>query len=45
MPIKCDVTITREWYGDELYGSESKEKESQTSHAMDAELRKENGNK
>lgn len=45
MPIKCDVSITRAWYGEELSGSESKEKESQTSHAMDAELREENGNK
>ena len=45
MPIKCDVAITREWYGEELYGSEIKEKESQTSHAMDIELRNEYGNK
>lgn len=39
MPIKCDVTLTREWYGNELDGSEIKQKESQTSHAMDGELR------
>ena len=45
MPIKCDVAITREWYGEELYGSEIKEKESQTSHAMDIELRNKYGNK
>ena len=39
MPIKCDVTLTREWYGNEIDGSEVKQKESQTSHAMDGELR------
>ena len=41
MPIKCDVTMTREWYGNDLNGDEVKIKESQTSHAMDGELRNE----
>lgn len=45
MPIKCDVTITKEWYGEPVDGSEVKQKETQTSHAMDAELRGEYGNK
>lgn len=39
----CDVEITREWYGDSITGEKLKERESKTSHAMDAELR--NGNK
>ena len=43
IPIKCDVEITREWYGDSITGEKLKERESKTSHAMDAELR--NGNK
>ena len=57
MPIKCDVEITKKWYGtpfnvsdmydengkllpeEEWLGGSHKEKETQTSHAMDAELR------
>lgn len=39
MPIKCDVEITRAWYGEKLDGTEIKQKETQTSHAMDEELR------
>ena len=45
MPIKCDVEITKEWYGQPIDGSKLKHKETQTSHAMDAELRGEYGNK
>lgn len=44
MPFKCDVEITREWYGEPIDGSKVKQKEAQTSHAMDAELRGMNGN-
>ena len=43
MPIKCDVEITKEWYGEPIDGSELKERESYTSHAMDKELRELNG--
>lgn len=43
MPIKCDVEITKAWYGKTIDGNEVKEKESKTSHAMDGELR--NGTK
>ena len=39
IPIKCDVEITRAWYGDTITGDKLKERESKTSHAMDAELR------
>lgn len=39
MPISCDVEITRAWYGEKLDGTEIKQKETQTSHAMDKELR------
>ena len=43
MPIKCDVEITREWYGKTLSGEEIKQKETNTSHGMDVEkLRSEN---
>lgn len=38
IPIKCDVEITRAWYGDTISGEKLKERESKTSHAMDAEL-------
>lgn len=44
MPFKCDVEITREWYGTPIDGSELKKREAQTSHATDAELRGMNGN-
>ena len=43
MPIKCDVEITKEWYGDTITGEKLKEKEANTSHALDAEIK--NGNK
>lgn len=43
MPVNCDVTLTREWYGEPIDGAEFKQKETQTSHAMDAELRGEYG--
>ena len=43
IPIKCDVEITKAWYGDTITGEKVKERESKTSHSMDAELR--NGNK
>ena len=42
IPIKCDVEITKAWYGDTIYGQQLKNRESKTSHAMDAELRNEN---
>lgn len=45
MPIKCDVTITKQWYGETVTGETLKEKEAQTSHALDAEVRRTNGNK
>ncbi|MBO6271716.1 hypothetical protein J6O48_02930 [bacterium] len=38
IPIKCDVEITKAWYGDTITGEKLKERESKTSHAMDAEL-------
>lgn len=40
IPIKCDVEVTRCWYGETVSGEQIKQKESKTSHAMDAELRK-----
>ena len=43
IPIKCDVEITKAWYGDTITGEKVKERESKISHSMDAELR--NGNK
>ena len=42
IPIKCDVEITKAWYGDAIDGQKLKGRESKTSHAMDAELRNEN---
>lgn len=39
MPISCDVELTNAWYGEKLDGTKLKEKETQTSHAMDEELR------
>ena len=37
MPIKCDVAISKAWYGEEIDGSKVKEKEANTSHAIDEE--------
>ena len=37
MPIKCDVEITRQWYGDTIDGAKLKEKETNTSHGMDVD--------
>lgn len=37
MPIKCDVEITKCWYGASITGEETKEKEATTSHSMDVE--------
>lgn len=37
MPIKCDVEITRQWYGDPIDGSELKAKETNTSHGLDVD--------
>ena len=45
MPVKCDVDLMYQWYGEKLDGTKRKEKESQTSHAMDAEMRNMYGNK
>lgn len=45
MPVKCDVDLMYNWYGTKIDGTEIEEKESQTSHAMDAELRGTNGRK
>lgn len=37
MPIKCDVEITKAWYGETIDGNEIKQKESNTSHGMDVD--------
>lgn len=37
MPIKCDVEITRAWYGETLDGDTIKSKETSTSHGLDVE--------
>lgn len=37
MPIKCDVEITRQWYGETITGEQLKERESYTSHQLDVE--------
>lgn len=37
MPIKCDVEITKQWYGETITGEQLKEKESNTSHSMDVD--------
>ena len=37
MPIKCDVEITRAWYGETVSGEEVKQKETNTSHGMDVD--------
>lgn len=46
MPIKCDVEITRAWYGETVSGEEIKQKETNTSHGMDVDKLREvqNGN-
>lgn len=33
-----DVEITKQWYGDTITGEKLRDRESKTSHAMDAEL-------
>ena len=38
IPIKCDVEITRQWYGESVTGVKLKERESKTSHEMDREF-------
>ena len=45
MPIKCDVVITRQWYGEEITGNEPIVREAKTSHSMDVENRRNDGNK
>lgn len=37
MPIKCDVEVTKEWYGSPYDGEEAKVKELTTSHSLDVE--------
>ena len=37
MPIKCDVEITRQWYGETITGEQLRERESYTSHQLDVE--------
>lgn len=37
IPIKCDVEITRAWYGDTITGEKLKVKEANTSHSIDVE--------
>ena len=46
MPIKCDVEITKAWYGETVSGEEIKQKETNTSHGMDVDKLREvqNGN-
>lgn len=38
IPIKCDVEITRCWYGDPVKGTVKKEKESTTAREFENEL-------
>lgn len=45
MPVKCDVDLMYAWYGEKIDGTQMQERESKTSHAMDAELRGQHGNK
>ena len=42
IPIKCDVEITRAWYGEQIDGSKLKEREAKTSHSIDVENMKHN---
>jgi len=37
IPIKCDVEITKAWYGDPINGSKLKVREAKTSHSIDVE--------
>ena len=37
IPIKCDVEITRAWYGERIDGAELKKRETNTSHSIDVE--------
>lgn len=37
MPIKCDVDVTKEWYGEVIDGDALRVKESNTSHSIDVE--------
>ena len=41
IPIKCDVEITRCWYGETVSGDVVKEKEVNTSHGLDVEKARE----
>lgn len=47
IPIKCDVEVTRCWYGETVDGESVKEKEVNTSHGLDVEKAREakSGNK
>ena len=46
IPIKCDVEITKQWYGETIDGKQLKEKEASTSHSIDVEnMRIANGKK
>lgn len=42
IPIKCDVEVTRAWYGEQIDGSKLKEREAKTSHSIDVENMKHN---
>lgn len=37
MPIKCDVEITEQWYGETIDGKQLKPKETNTSHGLDVD--------
>jgi len=37
MPIRCDVEITKCWYGETIDGNQIKQKEVNTSHGLDVE--------
>ena len=46
IPIKCDVDITKAWYGETINGEKLKQKEASTSHSIDVEnMRSANGRK
>lgn len=42
IPIKCDVEVTKAWYGEPIDGSKLKEREAKTSHSIDVENMKRN---
>lgn len=44
MPIKCDVTLTECWYGEDITGKIHERKESYTSHSLDVERMREKSN-